>query len=79
MAAKKTAPAEPERRQGNPTDSPWYSTPKEQRLAKTRTLTLTDETWDRLGALAEASGESKSAWVTRTVAEADDEPAKKKK
>jgi hypothetical protein len=78
MAAKKTPPAEPERRHGNPPDSPWYSTPKDQRVAKTRTLTVDDETWGDLAALAGAEGESRSAWVTRVVAEAKARAAKKK-
>lgn len=73
-------PEKPARGPGNPTDSQWYSTPKAQRLSKTRTLTLTDETWDGLGALAETAGESKSAWVARKVAEEKAaEPVKKKK
>jgi hypothetical protein len=78
MAAKKTPPAEPERRHGNPPDSPWYSTPKGKRVAKTRTLTVDDETWADLAALAGAEGESRSAWVTRVVAEAKARAAKKK-
>lgn len=52
---------------GNPKDSEWYSTPKERRKRKGIEVTLPDEVRDRLDALADARGLSRSAVIEQLV------------
>lgn len=54
----------------------WASTPNDRRRSKMRTLTLSDESWARLGKLAEADDVSRSAYVEAWLATSQ-EPAEK--
>lgn len=55
---------------GNPKGSKWRSTPQSLRHRKGLTLTISDAARERLRALAEASGNSMSAYVEHLVATA---------
>lgn len=57
------------RRKGNPTASPWYSTPNDARGRKRIELTLAPEELDALDVLAEAGAASKSAVVGALIRE----------
>ena len=57
---------------GNPPDSPWRSTPKEKRISKTHTLTVTDETWEAAKELAARRGISVSKLFEILVLEQKD-------
>lgn len=57
----------PKRRQGNPTDSAWYSTPNAARGRKRVELTLPPETIAALEALALGEGVSKSAMIEALI------------
>ncbi len=52
---------------GNPTDSPWYSTPSAARKRKPVVLTLSDEARERLAKLAAAQDTSMSALVEHLI------------
>lgn len=59
----------PARRQGNPVDSPWYSTPPEARHRQPIRLSLDPATIEGLSELARP-GESRSQVVDRLVSQA---------
>ncbi len=52
---------------GNPKDSEWYSTPKSKRRRKGIEVTLPDEALERLNALADQHGVSRSAMVEALI------------
>jgi predicted DNA-binding protein YlxM (UPF0122 family) len=52
---------------GNPKDSRWYATPRQQRRKKGLELTLSDDAYLQLAELAEEAGISRSALVERWI------------
>ncbi len=60
----------PPRRQGNPTDSPYYSMPFAERTSKPVNVTLSPEVRATLEKLLKKTGEKKSELISRLILDA---------